>query len=176
MAYNGALPSVEFASGSTSVVTVNVNGNSYIYTAPAGGGVQTAPEIVYFTDTWTPLFKIGGSPSGISYTSSGRFTKNGNIIMASFSVVLTNKGASSGIITIEGLPFAAKSSSSASISLYSSLVSAGPIGGVVDQGSSFIILNNLSSATVANLTNENISNTTRIDGFVTYQYDSLLYR
>lgn len=173
---NGALPSVEFASGSTSVVTVNVNGNSYIYTAPAGGGVQTAPEIVYFTDTWTPLFKIGGSPSGISYTSSGRFTKNGNIIMASFSVVLTNKGASSGIITIEGLPFAAKSSSSASISLYSSLVSAGPIGGVVDQGSSFIILNNLSSATVANLTNENISNTTRIDGFVTYQYDSLLYR
>lgn len=170
------LPSVEFAAGSNSVVTVNINGNSYIYTAPAGGGVQTAPEIVYLTDSWSPILSIGGASSGFSYTSSGSYTKNGNMVTASFSVVLTNKGTSSGIITIEGLPLAAKSSSNASISLYSSLVNAGPIGGVVDQGSAFIVLNNLSSDTVANLTNANISNTTRIDGVVTYQYDSLLYR
>lgn len=169
-----SLPSIEFAKGSNSVVVVNVNGNSYIYTAPEGGGVQTAPEIVYLTDEWTPLFKVGGTSAGISYTSSGRFTKNGNIVTVSFSVVLTNKGSTSGIVTIEGLPFLAKSSSSASISLYSSLSGAGPIGGVLDRDSARIVLNNLSSNTAANLTSDNISNTTRIDGTVTYQCDSRL--
>lgn len=168
-----ALPSVEFKNGSTSKVFVTVDGNEYAYSAPTGGGVSS-PELKYFRGTWTPELKIGGSSSGVTYSSLvGNYVKNGNTVTASFSIILSNKGSGTGIVTIAGLPILSKDEHMLSISLYSNLSSAGPIGGNVNAGGAELFINNLTSTSSANLINTNLTNTSRIDGSITYTINSL---
>lgn len=167
-----ALPSVEFKQGSTSKVFVTVDGNEYAYTTPTSGGVSS-PEVKYIRSTWTPELKIGGTSAGVTYSSLvGNYVKNGNTVTASFSIALSSKGAGTGIVTIAGLPLLSKDEYMVGISLYSNLSSAGPIGGNVNAGGAEIFINNLTSASSANLTNANLTNTSRIDGSLTYTINS----
>lgn len=167
------LPSIEFKQGSTSKVYVVVEGNEYAYSAPASGGVAS-PEIKYLSDSWTPDLKIGGSSSGVTYSSlTGRYVKNGNTVTASFSISLSNKGSGAGIVTIAGLPLLSKDEAIVSITVYSNLTSSGPIGGQVNAGGAEIFINNLASSSSVNLTGANLTNTSRLDGSLTYTINSL---
>ncbi len=57
---------------------------------------------------WTPAIAFGGSSTGITYsTQSGSYTRIGNIVFITCSIVLTNKGAQTGNATLTGLPIAA---------------------------------------------------------------------
>ena len=61
----------------------------------------------YEEGTWTPVLKIGGATTGISYGAAvGSYTKIGNLVNASLYVLLSSKGSATGSVTIDGLPFA----------------------------------------------------------------------
>jgi hypothetical protein len=64
----------------------------------------------YEEGTFTPTIAFGGASVGITYNSTftvGSYTKIGNTVYVRGSVVLTNKGSSTGSATMGGLPFSA---------------------------------------------------------------------
>lgn len=65
-----------------------------------------APPI-YEYGTWVPDLQFAGAKAGISYSfQNGRYTKIGNLVIATCSFGLSAKGASVGIANICGLPYA----------------------------------------------------------------------
>lgn len=60
--------------------------------------------------SWLPQLAIGDSYAGITYASrSGWYERVGNFVHFTASIVLSNKGASAGAVTIPNLPVPAKS-------------------------------------------------------------------
>lgn len=60
----------------------------------------------YEEGTFTPGLAFGGGTTGITYgTQSGRYIKIGKKVTANLRIVLTNKGSSTGAVTITGMPF-----------------------------------------------------------------------
>jgi len=60
----------------------------------------------YEEGTWVPTIDIGGSTTGITYSDQqGLYTKIGNIVIAQCIITLSNKGSSTGVVRIDGLPF-----------------------------------------------------------------------
>lgn len=59
--------------------------------------------------TWTPALTIGGSTTGITYSSQlGRYQKVGNKVTLWVYIILTSKGVQVGTISVTGIPFTAK--------------------------------------------------------------------
>jgi hypothetical protein len=58
----------------------------------------------YEEGTWTPVPTPGGGAI-TSYTSSGRYTKVGRVVVISGEITITNGGTATGLMTISGLPF-----------------------------------------------------------------------
>ena len=59
----------------------------------------------YVTGTWTPNIQISGSNTGITYTTQlGGYTRIGNVVTIWFNILLSNKGANTGNVTISNLP------------------------------------------------------------------------
>lgn len=55
--------------------------------------------------TFTPTVAIGGASTGITYTTQyGRWTRLGNRYLIDGGVLLSSKGALTGVVSIEGLP------------------------------------------------------------------------
>lgn len=68
--------------------------------------LQSSINAAYQVGTWTPTLSFGGGTTGITYgTQTGVYARLGDIIYCSFSIVLTNKGSSTGTATIGTLPF-----------------------------------------------------------------------
>ena len=62
-------------------------------------------EFVGAMGTFTPTIAIGGASTGITYTTQyGRWTRIGNRYLIDGGVLLSNKGALTGVVSIEGLP------------------------------------------------------------------------
>jgi hypothetical protein len=60
----------------------------------------------YEEGSWTPVLAFGGGSTGITYSSQqGNYTKIGNRVCISGRIGLSNKGSSTGAVTITGLPF-----------------------------------------------------------------------
>jgi hypothetical protein len=59
----------------------------------------------YEEGTFTPDLRFGGAKSGMTGTFTGNYTKIGRTVNVQVRVALTNKGVSTGVATIEGLPF-----------------------------------------------------------------------
>ena len=69
----------------------------------------------YKEGTWTPVLTFGGGSTGIAYTTqTGVYRRIGNILVFSFSIVLSNKGSSTGVVSISGLPNAGAASTNQS--------------------------------------------------------------
>lgn len=68
-------------------------------------------KALHFADgTFTPTLAFGGASTGITYTTNvGRFKKIGNRLFFQIRIVLSNKGSSTGVATIKGLPFTSAS-------------------------------------------------------------------
>jgi hypothetical protein len=59
----------------------------------------------YKESSWTPAVTFGGGSTGITYgTQVGFATKIGRIVLVSAELVFTNKGSSTGVALITGLP------------------------------------------------------------------------
>lgn len=60
----------------------------------------------YEEGTFTPYILFGGSGTGITYgTQTGKYTKIGRLVMVEGQITLTNKGSSTGTMTLRGMPF-----------------------------------------------------------------------
>ena len=70
-------------------------------------GVKTSQILLdYEEGTWTPAIEFGGGTTGITYSAqAGFYTKIGQTVFFNCTVQLTNKGSSTGIATLSGLPY-----------------------------------------------------------------------
>ena len=56
--------------------------------------------------TWTPSLQLGGSSSGLTYTTQyGYYSLQGNVVVAQYYIVINALGSSTGNATITGLPY-----------------------------------------------------------------------
>ena len=148
---------------------------------PASGGGFTnflradgvwGPPVTMET-TWTPRLRFGGAGTGMTFTTqSGWYLQVGRTIIATFHIVLSAKGSSTGSATIDQLP------ASVNFSAFSS--------GAIDNyqnmsGINFMMtVSPLSSTTTAqlrdggitgmnNLTDTHFTNTSEIEGMIVYR-------
>ena len=64
----------------------------------------------YEEGTWTPVPTFGGNNTGMSYTSSGTYTKIGRVVTVRANFGISANGSSTGVWRLAGLPFTATSS------------------------------------------------------------------
>lgn len=59
------------------------------------------------TTAWTPNVQINGSSTGITYSAqTGFYQQMGNLVFITGEVILTSKGAGSGVVSISNFPVA----------------------------------------------------------------------
>ncbi len=143
-------------------------------TFPTNSSASTDPYTLddYQEGEWFPTVAIGGASTGIVYSSAvtyGTYTKIGNRVICTGRIVLTSKGALTGNVTIEGLPFAPYLEHMANVLPNNVGVNANSIAGRISQNSGVITLFNTSTGTLANITNTNINNNTEFFLNFTYQ-------
>jgi hypothetical protein len=122
----------------------------------------------YEEGVWTPVLNFGGGATGITYGSptQGRYTKIGRTVFASGSVVLTNKGSSSGAATLTGLPFTTANDGmfvAASVGFASGMSSVtGALISMIAPNTSRFSLYHSNNGAAAAVTNTNFSNSTQL--------------
>jgi hypothetical protein len=109
-------------SGATTADVLTLNGNGALalrgaVTSASGVGITFPATQSASTDantlddyeegTWTPEIRFGGAAVGVTYSGNrnGRYTKIGRIVTVAFYMELTNKGSSTGNLTVVTLPF-----------------------------------------------------------------------
>lgn len=63
---------------------------------------------IYDEGTWTPVVKAGSTDITTAGSTSGKFTRVGNVVNVTCTLAF-NRGSNSGTITVSGLPVAAAS-------------------------------------------------------------------
>jgi hypothetical protein len=92
------------SAGATSILLTSVAGVEFPATQVASANANTLDD--YEEGTFTPSITFGGNAVGITYgTRVGRYTKIGNCVTFNLYCPMTNKGSSTGIFNIIGLPF-----------------------------------------------------------------------
>tara|TARA_A100001011_G_scaffold67532_1_gene68780 strand:+ start:1632 stop:2807 length:1176 start_codon:yes stop_codon:yes gene_type:complete len=144
---------------------------------PAAGGITFNGDTAaanalddYEEGTWTPTIQFGGNSVSVTYQSqAGSYTKVGNRVYFQSYLHLSNKGSSTGVVGVGGLPHTS-SSAGASYSVIPVWINTWTGGdtvptGYVEPGATTIRLqrqNASSSGGVFNMDNSNINNTTDI--------------
>lgn len=117
--------------------------------------------------TFTPTLTLGGAAVGLTYTTQfGDDIRIGNVVFFRAVIVVSALGSSTGAAQINGLPFTSTATQQTSVSI---LISSGAAGlgssmlmADVNSASNTIRLSKLSSGTRADLTNADLSATSRI--------------
>lgn len=128
--------------------------------------------------SWTATLEFGGGSTGISYSSRvGYYTKVGNIVTCTLLLSLANKGTSTGVAKITGLPYAisnnAAAYSAASIADLRNVTYSGQIQAWGEINTTRINLNHTSEAGVyANLDDSNFSNNSELILTIAYRTDA----
>jgi len=90
-----------FNGGTTSADGIGI---TFPATQSASSNANTLDD--YEEGTWTPTVQFGGGSTGITYSSQvGNYTKIGDTVRIFVYIGLSNKGSSTGSITIQTLPF-----------------------------------------------------------------------
>ena len=148
------------------------SGISFPATASASSDANTLDD--YEEGTWTPGVSFGGASVGVTYSSpSGTYTKVGRQVTCVGRMVLSNKGSSTGVANITGLPFTVASGepnyAGLSFSYIDSMTFAAVPMGRTNAGSTNIDLSETSNAGAAtDLTNSDFTNGTGLRFIVTY--------
>jgi hypothetical protein len=101
----GRAISATSVTASTGNFVVGTSGQGIDFSSTPGTGTS---ELLndYEEGTFTPVILFGGGNTGMTYGSQiGRYTKIGNRVYFSIYIFPTNKGSSTGAVTISGLPF-----------------------------------------------------------------------
>jgi hypothetical protein len=166
--------------GDASVLTGNLvigtSGKGIDFSATSGSGTS---ELLadYEEGTWTPTFAFAGGSTGITGTFEGSYTKVGRLVTLIAQVTLTNKGSSTGAISITNLPFnggnylpSTSIEGSGSVGLYTATSSVYGMTVVLNNGDTLLIYGAISSgaAALTQLDNTNITNTTALRFSIQY--------
>jgi hypothetical protein len=160
---------------STGNLVVSTSGKGIDFSATPNTGTS---ELLadYEEGTWTPIFGGSTSQSGQTYDiQTGRYIKIGKLVYASFDIRLTALGTITGNVQLKGLPytqvngFAAGTGviqgwSGMTTSYFNLLLTAGSNSTVAD----FWGQTGAGTAVSGTLAQANLSNTTRINGSVTF--------
>lgn len=166
------------------ISSTNTDGN--VVLSPDGTGIISATKGISFDGgtnslsfyeegMWTPGLEFGGGSGGITYsTQGGSYTRIGNVCYVCHSLQLTNKGTSTGVATLTGLPFTADTSKAfatcaqralnISLSVNNFIVTYIPFLG----GTSAFINESGGSVGGANLRNTEFSNSSNLSGVFFY--------
>jgi hypothetical protein len=89
-------------SSATANTQINAIGTATFSGAVKIGGTAAANEMdEYEEGSWTPVFYFGGAASGATFAmQEGHYTKIGRQVIAQFRIELSNKGTSTGAMTI----------------------------------------------------------------------------
>jgi len=172
------------AGGGTEGFRLNTSGNIVIKTAAKGidfsantgaAGETSALLNWYEEGTWTPV--LGGSTgtSGQTYASrTGRYTRIGNTVFASFDAELSNEGTLSGNAQIQGLPFTANAVyAGGSITYWENLgesyVWVSLLGPLSATAATFVTLTAAGASTATKSAATFFTDTTRIMGSIIYR-------
>lgn len=126
----------------------------------------------YEEGSWTPALDFGGAAVGMTVSSAtGRFIRMGKIVILGFDHRITAKGSSTGTAHITGLPYAAGLLNGHGMIgdfFNMATLGGGVLAGVVQAGTSSILLSTGSASGSSNLTNSNFTNTSIIAGTLVY--------
>lgn len=146
-------------------------------TLSAGSFTNTGTGVVSFISAvgqgelpWTPVLSFGGSSTGMTYTAqTGTYQVVGRTVTATFTIILTTKGSSTGTAVISGLPLTVADFGS-SDTCYSAnfLTLSGPVIANAGGTTKTINLYQSSSTGVLLLNHGNFTNTTVLRGTIVY--------
>jgi hypothetical protein len=116
---------------------------------------------------FTPALTFGGGSTGIAYTTQvGQATKIGNRVLFDLTIVLSNKGSSTGVALITGLPVAQHSGQSTGASIYATAMTSGVgdthLSALVLSGSSTVFVGKTTTGSTNQMTNADFTNTSQI--------------
>jgi hypothetical protein len=127
----------------------------------------------YEQGTWTPAIAFGGGTTGITYAvQSGSYTRVGRLTTITCIIVLSNKGSSTGGVTVTGLPFTSASGlqyvSQGSVSI-DGITFSGQVEVQIGSNKTYIDVQQTTVVgTRSNLQNTNFSNSSEIAITVSY--------
>jgi hypothetical protein len=131
----------------------------------------------YEEGTWTPVIGGSGGTSGQAYTTqTGSYVKIGQLVIATFNVVLSTLGTVTTSAQIQGLPFAAKNTTGLQaqfpirwVNMTSSPIQL--IGSVVvnETNANILILTAAGTSFATDAVQGDFANTTQLRGTVMYQ-------
>lgn len=147
--------------------------SSYIYTATGTNAWKKAPLLDFSPSSWTPTLAFGGGSTGITYNArAGRYTRIGDMVVATCYIYLSSKGSSTGAVTITGLPVTAANVSSVhyAVSVYANALTgvSGALMGYVLSNTSVVSLSFLGTGTATALNDTHVQNTSDILVTATY--------
>jgi hypothetical protein len=146
-------------------------GIAFPATQSASTDVNTLDD--YEEGTWTPAITFGGGSTGITYsTQLGFYTKIGNTVTVQFRINLSNKGSSTGVASLGGLPFTTGGTYSQNYIIHDN--SAGFNAGFgmywsVENGATSGNLRQIGTNTSSSLSDTNFQNNTFLTGILTYR-------
>jgi hypothetical protein len=124
----------------------------------------------YEEGTFTPTLTFGGNSVGTTYTTQvGAYTKIGNRVFFDLNIILSNKGSSTGLAAVGGLPFSSSATDPSSFpSLILDQVDLNVAGGFHSpggdtDGATIILYEQGDNVNSANLTNADFGNTSRVN-------------
>tara|TARA_R110000803_G_scaffold39049_1_gene84220 strand:- start:326 stop:955 length:630 start_codon:yes stop_codon:yes gene_type:complete len=97
-------------------LVIGTSGKGIDFSATAGTGTSELLDD-YEEGTWTPAFGAGTNPTVAFAQAEGVYTKVGNLVTVSCSMVTTSRSGGSGQLTVDGLPFSCNTSVGASIAV-----------------------------------------------------------
>jgi hypothetical protein len=129
----------------------------------------------YAEGTWSPGISFGGNAVGVAYGAgnAGRYTRIGRLCIATFLLQVTNKGSSTGVAALTGLPFAALGTSppgALTVGWITNItIVSGSLLGAVAAGGTTAALYGSGSGTAAAITHSAFSGSSQLQGVVTYE-------
>jgi hypothetical protein len=169
-----------FQVNSTETVTLNTYGVGLGGTTPTSGmgiafpATQSASSDAntlddYEEGTFTPGVAFGGGTTGITYsTQVGQYVKIGRFVYATFNIALTNKGSSSGSVTVTGLPFSISGTVSYGICIANTFSLNSTIQTVLQMTNGGTVMDIKQSGTDNNIGNTDFTNSTQVRATVVY--------
>jgi hypothetical protein len=133
-------------------------------TQNASAGANTLDD--YEEGTFTPSIALGGGTSGITYDNqTGTYTKIGNVVCYHLNILLTNKGSSTGNLSITGLPFTSAATellvTPSQINTFTGIT--GHVSGLINSSATTISnIGYLGTGTFTAINDTNVTNTSRI--------------
>jgi hypothetical protein len=153
---------------------IQIAGGGNISTSATGNVVTISSSLSYSTGTFTPTLTFGGASMGITYaTQLGIYTQIGSVVFININISLSNKGFSSGIAQINGLPFTSSSDNQHSemtsyiVNISPPSLFTGSLFEVSQSSTSGNLLYQASSGSISIYQDTNLTNSTafRISGF-----------